>query len=42
MKIISNIDEETHKEVLKLKASKGFKKTSDVIKLLLEIYKKDI
>ena len=41
-KIISNIEEDTHKEVLKLKIDNGLKKTSDVIKLLLDVYKDKI
>lgn len=41
-KIISNIDEDTHKEIIILKAEKGFKKTSQVIKFLLDIYKNKI
>jgi len=41
-KILGNLDEETHKEVVKLKADLGHKNVNVTLKFLLDVYKNKI
>jgi len=40
-KTLGNLKEETHKEVVIIKANKGFKSIEQTIRFLLDVYKKD-
>ena len=40
-KTLGNLTKETHKEVVIIKANKGFKSIEQTIRFLLDVYKKD-